>query len=92
MGHSIEFVEVELEIRADVDICAFVFGAVAILWCRKDCAGISHDSLICRSVLTSDTSSIMLDLIAFHSHLVTSDNGIEAIGFTESFGDIGPEL
>lgn len=38
MRDRVEFVVTELELRANVDIGAFIFGAVAVLGCRKDWA------------------------------------------------------
>lgn len=34
--YSIELVELKLELRANVDVCAFVLSAVTVFWGRKD--------------------------------------------------------
>lgn len=35
MWHSIEFVEVKFELRANVDVSALVLGGITIFWCRE---------------------------------------------------------
>lgn len=41
MRDSVEFVVVQFEVRADVDVCSLIFGRVAIFWCREDCLVVS---------------------------------------------------
>ena len=33
MRNGIKFVKFELMLRSNVDICSFVFGTIAVLWC-----------------------------------------------------------
>jgi len=37
MWHSIELVEVKLELRTNIDVSALVLGGVTVLWCREYC-------------------------------------------------------
>ena len=36
MLYCLELVVVELVIRSNVDVCALIVGAIAVIWCRKD--------------------------------------------------------
>lgn len=76
MRHGIEFVELQLMFRSDIDICAFVLRTITVFGCRED----------------GDTSTVMLHLISFHSNLMTPDYGFQSIVLAESLGDIGSEL
>ena len=38
MGYCVEFMVLKLVIWADIDVCTFVFGAVAVFRCGEDCA------------------------------------------------------
>ncbi len=42
--------------------------------------------------LTGDATSIMLDIIALHSNLMTSNDSLESIPLTEPLGDVGAKL
>lgn len=76
MRYSIELVEVQLELRANVNVCTLVLSAVTVLWCRED----------------SDTAAIVLDLVSLHPDLVTSDNGFKTVVLAEALGNVGSEL
>ena len=76
MWHSIKLVEVQLEVRADVDICALVLGAVAIPGSGE----------------YGDAATVVLLFVTLHPDLVTSDDGFETILLAEALGDIGSEL
>lgn len=43
MWNGIEFVELELVIRSNVDVGALVFGTVAVFWCRENYFRVSHE-------------------------------------------------
>lgn len=76
MGDRVEFVEFELVIGADVDISAFVLGAVAVFRGRED----------------GYAFPVVLFFVAFHAHLVAADDGFEAVVVAEALGDVGAEL
>ena len=42
MGYGVELVILEFELRTDIDVGTFVFGAVTVLWCREDCQMCEH--------------------------------------------------
>lgn len=42
--------------------------------------------------LTGDTSSIVFNFIALHTHFVTSNNSLKAILFAEPLGDVWTKL
>ena len=41
---------------------------------------------------TCDAFAIVLHFVAIHAHLVTSDDGLQAIVFAEALGDVWTEL
>lgn len=43
-------------------------------------------------IRTCDAFAIVLHFVAVHAHLVTSDDGLEAIVLAETLGDVGAEL
>jgi hypothetical protein len=45
MGDGVEFVELELEFRSDIDICSFIFGRVAIFGRGEDCVVVSNQGV-----------------------------------------------
>lgn len=43
MWNGIEFVELELVFRSDVNVRALVFGTIAVSWCRENYFRVSHE-------------------------------------------------
>jgi hypothetical protein len=44
------------------------------------------------ALLTSDTSTIVLNLVAFHANFMASDDGLEVVSVTKPLCDIWPKL
>ena len=92
MWHGVELVELEIVIRANIDISAFVLSAVAVLGSGKDWHQLVAEwkkQLIQR---TCNALPIVLLLVTFHSHFVAADNSIKSVVLTEFLGDIRAKL
>jgi hypothetical protein len=47
MWYSVKLVKLQFVVMADVDICAFIFGTVAVLRCREYFVIVSFDLTYC---------------------------------------------
>lgn len=76
MRHRIKLRILQLVITLDVDERALVLRRIAVLGRREH----------------RDALPVVLDLVALHSHLVTSDDSFKTVLLTESLRHVGAEL
>jgi len=62
------------------------------LGAEKTTTGSVLESHMLWKKLTGDASTVVLDLVTFHPHLMASDDGVESIGFTKPLRHIWPKL
>ncbi|QBZ54283.1 hypothetical protein PoMZ_09979 [Pyricularia oryzae] len=80
MRDRVELVELQLVIGFDIDSCHPT--------CKED----SRTRTRKVTSRTCDTLSVVLFLVTIHAHLVASDDGLEAVLFTEPGSDVRTKL
>lgn len=74
--NSLEYLVLKLEIRSEVNVSTLVLGGIAVLGRGEN----------------GNTTTIVLDFVALHAHLVRTNDSLQTIVLTEALGDIGTEL
>ena len=93
MRYGVEFMEFQFVLRANIDVCAFILCAVAVLWSGKYYATLAtHHCLERYSWPTCNTSSVMFHFVSVHADFVTAYDSFQSICFAEPFCYIWSEL